>query len=251
MTRRKKEWYQSESFWRELYPAVFPPKRFEDAEKDAALAVALARPPGCDILDLCCGPGRISVALARGGFDVTGVDATKYLLEKARSRGRAEKVRVEWVLEDARDFVRPESFDLALSIYTSFGYFEDQNDDLCVLKNVFESLRPQGVCLIEVMSKEIVARVFTHSSCSDLEDGWVLLERREIFADWTRLRNDWTLVKNGRAKTFSFHQRIYSGQELRDLMERAGFTGVRLYGNLYGDPYDLYAQNLVIVGEKP
>ena len=59
-----------------------------------------------------------------------------------------------------RSFVRPDAFHLALSLFTSFGYFEDECDDLQVLRNVHRSLKPQGVLVMDVVSKERLAKVF-------------------------------------------------------------------------------------------
>ena len=79
----------------------------------------------------------------------------------------------------------------------------------------------------------------------------MLVQRHEIFDDWTRVRNDWTLIRDGKARSFKFHNTIYSGLELRERMERAGFVGVTLYGNLDGDEYCPNAERLIAVGHKP
>ena len=63
--RRKKEWFDDDSFWSELYPSMFPEKRIADADEQIAQALALTKPVGKSVLDLCCGPGRCSIALAK------------------------------------------------------------------------------------------------------------------------------------------------------------------------------------------
>ena len=248
--RRKREWFDDASFWRDLYPFLFPDERFADAIEQVDKPLELARPRGKAALDLCCGPGRCSIALAKRGFTVTGVDRTRYLLDKARAKARAAKVRIEWVRKDMRDFVRPEAFQLALSMFTSFGYFDDKREDITVLQNVLASLAPGGVFLIDVMGKERLAKIMQPTSSSVLPDGTTLVERREIFDDWTRIRNEWILIRKGRAKTFTFHLTIYSGQELRDRLERVGFTDVRLYGNFDGDGSGPDAPRLIAVARK-
>jgi SAM-dependent methyltransferase len=250
-TKRKKEWFDNDSFWRELYPFMFPEMRFAETDEQMAKALKLAKPPGKSALDLCCGPGRCSIALAKKGFSVTGVDRTKYLLDKARARARAARVRIEWVQEDMRDFVRPDSFALVLSVFTSFGYFDDKQEDMLVLENIFSSLQPGGVVLFDVFGKEHCAKILLSTSSDVLPDGSMLVERREIFDDWTRIRNEWLVIRDGRVKSFTFHHTIYSGQELRDRMEHAGFVSVKLYGNLDGDKYGPDAQRLIAVGRKP
>lgn len=248
---RKREWFDDVPFWRDLYPVMFSVQRISSADEDVRKALALAKPKGKTALDLCCGPGRCSIALAKRGFSVTGVDKTKYLLDKARARAASERLKIEWVERDMRDFVRPASFSLAISMFTSFGYFDDKGEDATVLENLFASLESGGVCLLEMLGKERLARVFQPTTSTLLPDGTLMVERHEIFDDWTRVRNEWLLIRRGRSKIYKFHHTVYSGQELRDLLERAGFVNVALYGNLYGDAYGPDAERLVAVGRKP
>jgi hypothetical protein len=84
-----------------------------------------------------------------------------------------------------------------------------------------------------------------------LPDGSRLVQGHEIIDDWTRIRNEWVLVRKGRTKTFRFHHTIYSGQELKDRLTGTGFERVRLYGSLEGDPYGRESEALVAVAHKP
>ena len=72
----------------------------------------------------------------------------------------------------------------------------------------------------------------------------------EIFDDWTRIRNEWILIKGNRAKRFKFHHTLYSGQELKNLMLGAGFAEVKLFGDFDGHPYGPDAPRLVAVARK-
>jgi SAM-dependent methyltransferase len=250
-TGRRREWFDDDSFWRDLYPFMFPDKRFANAIEEVDKILDLTKPKGKTALDLCCGPGRHAIALAKRRFSVTGVDRTRYLLDMARTRAKAARVKVEWIQQDMRDFVRPGSFDLVLSMFTSFGYFDNKRDDLQVLGNIFANLRPSGACLIDVMGKERLARILMPTTSEVLADGTKLVQRHEIFDDWTRIKNEWILIRRGKAKSFNFHHTIYSGQELRDRMEQVGFADVKLYGNLDGEEYGPNAQRLIAVGRKP
>ena len=249
--RRRKEWFDDDSFWRDYYPVMFTEERFADAAGQVHNALKLTKPKGKSALDLCCGPGRCSIALAQRGFTVTGVDRTKFLLNKARARARAAKVKIEWVQRDMRDFVRPDSFDLVLSMFTSFGYFDDKREDIMVLENMFASLRPDGKCLIDVKGKECLARIIQPAFSEILADGTKLVRFHEIFDDWTRVRSEWMLIRKGRTRTFTFHNTIYSGQELRDRLESVGFRDVELYGSLAGEEYGIDSDRLITVGKKP
>jgi ubiquinone/menaquinone biosynthesis C-methylase UbiE len=244
------EWFEDESFWREMYPYMFDENRFAQAVEQVRKVLKLAGIRRGAVLDLCCGPGRHSVALAKRGFQVTAVDRTRFLLNKARRHAKSARVRVEFVLSDMRDFVRPNRYKLALSMWTSFGYFDDKNEDRLVLRNIFASLKPGGVLLIDVFGKERMAKTVQPFHTSRLPDGTLLVEVHEILDDWTRIRNEWILIKGNRAKRFKFHQNVYSGKELKDLMLEAGFAEVKLFGDFDGGPYGLDAPRLAAVGRK-
>ncbi|MBW2092864.1 MAG: class I SAM-dependent methyltransferase [Deltaproteobacteria bacterium] len=236
------EWFENDSFWRELFPYLFPKERFDAAEEEMTKALSLLKFKGKSILDLCCGPGRHSIALAKRGFKVTGIDRTSFFLKKAKERARKE--------EDMRNFVRENAYDLVISMFTSFGYFDRQEEDLKVLQNIYRSLKPEGACLIDLMGKEIVAKIFHPTTSQKMPNGTILVERHEIFDNWTRIRNEWILINEERARSFKFHHTLYSGQELKDRLKQAGFQQVRLFGDLEGSEYGLEARRLVAVAWK-
>lgn len=236
---RPKEWFDNNDFWKDLYPFMFPEERFAQTEEEIQKVLALIKPVRKAALDLCCGPGRCSIALAKARFQVTGVDRTEFLLNKARTMAQEAKVQIDWLMMDMRDFVREKKFDLVLSMFTSFGYFDDKQENELVLSNILSSLKPGGVCLIELMGKENLAKIFQSTIYNKLSDGSIVVQRHEIIDDWNRIRNEWILIRNEKAKTFKFNLTIYSGQELRNLLERVGFSEVKLYGKLDGDEYGI------------
>jgi SAM-dependent methyltransferase len=244
------EWFESDDFWRELYPFMFPEERFAAARDEVASILALTQRTEGRVLDLCCGPGRHSLQFAQNGFRVTAVDRSPFLLNIARERASQAALSIEWVQADMREFTRPEAFDLACNMFTSFGYFKDEEDDLRVLSNVHTSLKERGALVIELLGKEPLARMWQSASCDDLPDGSKLLQRRQLRDDWTRIHSEWILIKAESARTFHFDHTIYSGRELKDRILRCGFRQVQLYGNLAGAPYDQDAERLVVVAWK-
>lgn len=244
------EWFQDEAFWRETYSFLFTEDCLEEPEKELDHLKDLNGVKQGRVLDLCCGPGRWSITLARHRFEVTGVDRTAFLLDKARERAGQEKIEVEWVSEDMRSFVRENHYDLIINMFSSFGYFENKGDDRLVLKNMLLSLKPGGGLVIQTMSKEVVARIFQPTISYQLPDGGLLVERPEIIEDWTRIKNEWMIVRGDRVQRFQFIHNIYSGQELRDLLLGAGFSTVNLYGGLDGRDYGSKAERLVAVAFK-
>ena len=243
-------WFDDESFWNGLYPFMFAERKFDIAEDEARSILDLVNLGEGDVLDLACGPGRHAVALAKEGFRVTGVDLSPFLLQKAISLARTESVDVEWVRDDMRHFVRPEAFDLVINIFTSFGYFDDKRDDMTVLQNIHRNLRAGGALVMDVMGKEWLAREFLPTTSEELADGRLLVQRHEIFDDWTRIKNQWILIEGDKATTFRFHHTVYSGQEIRGSLLDVGFSDVQLFGGLDGSEYGLNARRLVAVARK-
>lgn len=243
-------WFENDELWEDLFPFMFPPHRLDEADQETEKTLVLSGITKGSALDLCCGPGRHSIALAARGFDVTAVDRTAFLLDKARERAKQAGTDIEFVQCDMRAFVRQGSYDLAVNLFTSFGYFDDHEDNLEVLRNVCDSLKQGGALVMDLMGKEVLARIFQPVGCNKLDDGSLLVQQRKPTNDWNRMQNEWTLIRNGRVKTFEITHWIYSGQELKDMLRGAGFGEVRVFGNLDGDPYDQRAGRLVAVARK-
>lgn len=244
------EWFEDESFWSEMYPFMFPEERFHLAEEQIEKVLTLVGYKEGTVLDLCCGPGRHSLALAKRGIQVTAVDRSEFLLRKAKEEAAKLNLEIEFVSDDMRHFVRSHSFSLILNMFTSFGYFDDQEDDLTTLRNAYQSLKSEGAILIDIFGKEPLARRYQATISTECGDGLLLIQRHEICEDWTRCRNEWILVQDGTARTFSFQTRLYSGQEMKDILQRAGFEEVKVFGDLDGNKYGIDADRLIAVGRK-
>ncbi len=245
-------WYEEDGFWQDLREFLFSHVLTPEAaatEIDQIIAL-LGLDAGASVLDLCCGPGRHSLELARRGYAVTGVDLTERYLEEFRSRAAQLDLNVEAVLSDMRLFRRPDAFDGALNLYSSFGYFENPEDDLRVLRNLHDSLRPGGKLLMDMQGKEPLARKFQERDWHTLSSDSYVLEKRRLRGGWDWIDVDWTLIRDGVPKTFSFGLRLYSGAELKAILLRAGFSEVTLYGGLDATPYDLDAKRLVAVATR-
>jgi len=245
------DWYADQAFWERAYPVLFSPASFEQADEEAAELLDVVGVREGRVLDLCCGPGRHAVPLAKRGFDVTGVDLSGYLLDKARAHAASKKASVEFVEQDMRDFVRPGAFDLILNLFTSFGYFATEREDIQTLNNMVESLSDDGVLVIDVLGKEALAeRLHANRNPIEENDGSLLVQRIEVFEDWCRVKIQSLLVRGDHLDRVELEHTLYSGKELRELMNWAGLSRVELYGSLDGKPYGPGATRLVAVGRK-
>lgn len=242
-------WHDSDDFWETFAPVFFEARRWEAAPGEIDRVVALLGvEPGAPLLDLCCGPGRHSLELARRGFAVTGVDRTAAFLDIARRE--ADALPIEFVQADMRQFCRPNAFAGIVNLYSSFGYFDDPADDRQALDNILQSLQPGGAVVLEMQGKEQVARDFRERNWLEWEGGF-LLESSQISRDWGWLENRWVIVGEDGVGEFIWGHRLYSAVELTELLRAGGFIDVRTHGDLGGSPYNQTARRLVAVARKP
>ncbi len=244
-------WFEDQAFWQRTFPFMFPEASFVAAAENVPKIVALAGVSSGSVLDLACGPGRYAIPFALAGFAVTGVDRTTYLLDRARERAAGAGANVEWVEQDMRQFVRPGGFDLAINVFTSFGYFDEEAENRRVLENIFASLKPGGTFVFDHLGKEVLAARDQPTRSESLPDGTVMIHRTAIVDDWSRVDSQWILLTGNDAQTFRLRHWVYSGRELRALFAGVGFVDVALYGTFDGAPYDPQAQRLIAVARKP
>lgn len=250
-------WFEEEEFWANFAPLMFDGKRWD--EVPAIINGLKARleetggpriEPGLRVYDSCCGPGRHALELARFGCRVTGVDITRAYLEAAKESAADDDLKIEFVQADVRDFERPGAFDLALNLFTSFGYFDTKAEDLAFLSRVRESLRSGGYFVIDVLGKECAVRDFLKSEWFERE-GRLACSEYAIEGAWEYLVNRWIVVAEGRSFERRWRQRLYSAVELGDALRSVGFDGpIRFFGNMDGIPYDHEAWSLVVVASR-
>jgi SAM-dependent methyltransferase len=244
-------WYEDDGFWSDFSETMFSERRRAETAAVVAQSPLLEFPAGSRVLDLCCGPGLYLVPLAGRGYSVTGVDLSPVMLKQARAACEESGVEVRLVQADMLTHVEPESYDVVLNVFTSFGYFDDAADNERVLRNAHDSLVPGGELLIDVMGKEVLAGWIGRPKLVELDGGAYVVQRDTILDSWSRLRTDWTLVRDGVAREASITSFLYSAAELRALFEAAGFTEVRCYGDFDGGAYDNHAQRLIVRGTRP
>ena len=243
-------WFSDQEFWSLFYDWMFPAKSFVQAVEQVDDLIRLTDCPQGRVLDLCCGPGRHSVPLAKRGFEVTAVDLQAELLDKARDYAARERVTVEFSQADMRHFQRADTFDLVISMFSSFGYFSNPEDDQGVLENIWHSLKMGGRILLDVRGKEIHAMDHADTYSYEMPNGDLIVHRTRINDGWTSTRTTWIYLEGERAHTFEVVYNLYSGAELRSLLRNTGFDNVAIYGNLKGIPYNNKATRLIVVAEK-
>ncbi|MCS6937133.1 MAG: class I SAM-dependent methyltransferase [Candidatus Bipolaricaulota bacterium] len=243
------EWWQS--FFDETTGQImFYEEAWQRAEQSCdALVSLLGLQPGAKILDLACGPGRFAIPLARRSFRVVGLDICEIYLEQARAKAKEHGLQIEFVHGDMRAIPFESEFDAVINLFTSFGYFEREEDHLQVLKEVRKSLKPGGRFLLELQNRDWLIKHFQARDWAE-RPGCLVLEERKLNLERSRVESRWIVLTEAERKEYTLSLRVFTLAELLELFAQAGLKVLGYYSNLRGEPWSLEANRLALLAER-
>lgn len=205
------------------------------------------------LLDMPCGNGRLHPFLRKTGFQVFGVDISRELIAAARKR--FQKFRSFYKVADMRNFTSEKKFDVALSWFTSFGYYSD-SENLKILKNISRSLRKGGLLLMDIPNAKHSARrgswSWTRNYGSIVEIDYSDVSR--VAGRTVCMLRERFYVKEGRDFELSQEVRkkimLYSSSEIRELASRAGFRVMEIFSSQTFDRMDENTSQMLVVCRK-
>jgi len=240
--------FHREEFWRSVFPALFSKESFSQAEREVEGILFLSRISGGRFLDVGCGPGRHSLVLAQMGFDVTGVDRSAYLLEKARKGQQDAGVRVHWFHSDFLSWRPQRDFSVIINMSTSLGYDGVQADKMMLAK--FNSLLgPGGVLFLEMASLEVCVKQSPFAR--EVRGPFGVIHEESVFDSKTQsVTNTWTVSTDREIQVFSGKIRVYSKTEISQFLSAAGLVDLQFFGGYGGETYDAKANRLLVLARK-
>jgi len=228
-------WYKTA--FRGPYLDLYRHRSEEAAVEEAAFAVrAMGLAPDSLLLDLGCGAGRHARAIAAGGLRVVGLDLSRELLAAAEGVAR--------VRADMRRLPLAGVFDAAASFFTSFGYFDD-DENRGVLGEVARILRSGGVFFLDFLSAPAV-RANLVAESEEEHEGRRYHFRRRI--EGGRVLKDVRIVDEGLTLSYTESVRLYARDDLVRLLAEAGIATVACYGDFDGRDYTTDAPRCILVG---
>ena len=206
--------------------------------------------PGSNVLDLACGNGRHTMGLSRLGFRVTGMDLNQSYIRRAAAAARDSGLEARWVTADMRQIPFENEFNAVLSLFTSFGFFPEDEEDAAVIEQVARSLRPHGRFILDVMNRRFVLRNLKKEEHRRQEDGSLWKHYRDFDPSANRLRHLRVRIGTADESRWESVVRLYSPEDLDDLCLRAGLRIQHVYGGYALEPWGFEHPRTIVVAGK-
>lgn len=248
-----REWFE-EWFDHPLYLEVYQHRDQQEAVHCVRTILSLTgltdRNPPASILDIACGAGRHAAEFACSGFAVTANDLSAFLLDQARELAGRRELQITFSQQDMRTIRFDRQFDLVTQLFSSFGYFESDEEDRRVIATVFSMLRPGGWYVLDLLNPEHLRRTFaprTERASGSLR----ITEERTVTEE--RVTKRLTLTEqSGQSHTFTESVRFYTLGEATSLLESEGFVVDRIIGDYQGAAFDgATSPRMMLLARKP
>lgn len=238
------EWFDTEE-----YLNVYRHRNEEDAKNLFNLInknILLEK--GSKVLDLACGAGRHSILFAKNGFDVTAVDISDNLLNVARKTANELSLNISFIKSDLRELHLTEKFHLILNLFTSFGYFETDDENEEIIKFASEHLLNNAYFIIDFFNIVYLKNNIIPVTYDKIEDGIIKQER--VF-EGNRIVKKITITKKNDVKYYYESVRTYSKDELITLIIKNGLRIQNIIGNYLGVEFEeINSPRVIIIAKK-
>jgi SAM-dependent methyltransferase len=235
------EWFDSK-----YYHILYKNRDFAEAERFLSNLIEFLQPKkSAKILDLACGKGRHSVYLNSKGFEVIGVDLSKNSIEEARKSANSS---LSFFVHDMREPFLWQDFDLIINAFTSFGYFDDEEQDLKTLQNVRNALIQDGYFVFDFLNIDYLKNHLVTSE-TKMIDG-ISFSIQRYFKDDSLFKQ---IDFEDNNQNYSFTERV-DALDFEKIKSYFGQTNLKIK-HIFGD-YDLRefgkkeSQRLIIIAQK-
>lgn len=244
MLKATSRWY-TRAFG-EFYPIVYPHRNDTHADLEIHQLIKALHLSGDErVLDVCCGAGRHLSALLTRGFKAWGTDLSRLLLKEASNR---PEMASRIINADMCWLPFKNYFHVVLNLFTSFGYFLDDNQNKAALKEMVSMLQPDGLLVLDHINRFNLQRNLVKKS-SEQRGEWGVSQERRI--EGNRVIKEITITsKDGSTTCLTENVKLFYPHEIRELFETAGLKDIRLFGSFEGEPFNENSERMIVIGRK-
>lgn len=226
------EWFES-WFDTPYYHLLYSNRDYTEAENFITkLTAELELPQSAKIIDLACGKGRHSVFLNKLGYDVLGLDLSRQSIEHNK---QFENQTLIFDVHDMRNPIDHDPVDAVFNLFTSFGYFDNEEDDKNVFKSVCNALKKDGYFVLDYLNEEFVRNTLVPETT---------ITRGEIDFKISKKIEDRHIIKNirfeadGKSHHFFEKVKLHTLETIKNYAEEGGFERVKIWGNYQLNDFD-------------
>lgn len=221
---QKKNWFAS-WFDTPYYHILYKDRDYTEAQHFMDnLTQYLNLPENAKILDLACGKGRHSIYLNSLGYDVTGADLSENSILEA---SKFANDTLHFKVHDMRKTC-DEKFDAIFNLFTSFGYFEDDADNLTTLKAIHNSLDETGFACIDFMNVDYVIENLVPEEVKSVDGIDFHIKR---YVKDNHIYKEIDFEANGEKHHYTEKVQALRLEDFEQMMEEAGIYLLDIFGN--------------------
>ncbi|UZT97615.1 methyltransferase domain-containing protein [Chryseobacterium fluminis] len=219
------EWFES-WFDTPYYHLLYNNRDFTEAENFITkLTSELELVPNSKIIDLACGKGRHSVFLNKLGYDVLGLDLSRQSIEHDK---QFENRTLAFDVHDMRNPINADPVDAVFNLFTSFGYFDNENDDQKVFQSVYEALKPGGYFVLDYLNEAYVRHhLIPESTVRRGDIDFRILKKIE----GRHIIKDIRFEDGGRPFHFFEKVKLHSPEAINSYASDCGFERMQIWGD--------------------
>lgn len=201
---------------------------------------------GEKFLDVACGKGRHSIYLNNKGYDVTGIDISPQSIAEANLH---QNPTLHFFVADMREHCAHEEYDIALNLFTSFGYFEDRSDNLKALHTVYEALKPGGRLVLDYFNADKILPTLKPQETKTVEGIEFTITKK---IEDGRIIKTITFYADGEEHRYKEKVDASNKADFEKLFSKTDFKVLNIFGDyLLGDFDNQTSDRLIFVVQKP
>ncbi|MEZ4813178.1 MAG: class I SAM-dependent methyltransferase [Caldisericia bacterium] len=223
-----------------LYNGVLYDARNYKLESEIDFWLSEANESNGEVLELCCGTGRVAIPIAKTGRKVSGVDISDSMLSQAKKKAGDENIDIEWIKSDIREFDLEKKFGMIYIPFNSFLHLQKNEDAEKLFKNVKKHLAKDGKFYLTIFNPDLSILSQNplhrrlHDEIIDPDSGEKIRIEESVNYDKETQINHVTLYfkfEGGIEKTEPLDIRIYYPQEIDTLLKYNGFKIESKFGD--------------------
>ncbi len=207
------------------------------------------------VLELCCGTGRLTLPIAKEGYNITGVDYTPSMIEKAKTKAIKEGLQIEFIEADIRTLDLHKKYDLIFIPFNSIHHLYKNEDLFEALKSVKSHLKENGLFLLDCYNPNIQYIVDGEKELKEIaeyiaDDGRkVLIKQTMQYENKTQVnRIEWHYFINGKFDSIQeLDMRMFFPQELDAYLKSNGFTILHKFGSFEEETFNNSSEKQIFV----